>query len=154
MDAEESPASLESYAEALADGIEAALPTWVVLSVERIMTAWVGHVPPDVARAAEVAAEDARHDSGSEVRALLGRDIDDQWTTPLALLRSAVHYPTAVLRQAGVPGVERDRFVETTFPDDIYGLTPSALADRDPALAELGIRWGAAKAFEHKRRHR
>lgn len=154
MDGEETPASLEYYAEALADGIEAALPTWVVTSVERVMTAWAGHVPPDVALAAEVAAEDARRDSGSEVRALLGLDIDDQWTTPLALIRSAVRYPTAVLRQAGVPGVERDRFVESTFPDDIYGLTPSSLTDIDPALAELGIRWGAAKAFEHKRHHR
>ena len=85
---------------------------------------------------------------------MLAADVDEQATTPLAILRTAVRYPTEVLVAAGVPPVERDSFSQRAFPDDIYDLTPATFADVDPALAEAGIAWGAAKAFEHKRRHR
>jgi hypothetical protein len=146
--------SIEYYADALAEGVETCLPTWVVSSVERIMVAWAGSVPPEVAVAAEHAAEAAGREVGPEVRALLSADVDDQRTTPLALVRTAVRYPTSVLRDAGVPPVERDRFVEEAFPEDVYDLSPSSFADLDPALAEIAISWGAAKAFEHLRRHR
>jgi hypothetical protein len=146
-------ASIEPYAEALASGIEAALPGWVTSSVERIMRAWTGDVPADVAGAAQRAGRQAQMETGPVVRALLGADIDEQCTTPLALVRQAVKYPTAVLRQAGVPPVERDRFAERAFPDDSYDLSPATWADVDPGLAELGLNWGAAKALEHRRRH-
>jgi hypothetical protein len=145
-------ASIEVYAEALASGIEAALPDWVVRSVERIMRAWAGDLPPDVAAAAAQAARQAQIETGAAVRALLAADIDEQRTTPLTLLRQAVRYPTAVLHEAGVPPVERDRFAEEAFPADLYDLSPATWSDIDPALTEPGINWGAAKAFEHKRR--
>jgi hypothetical protein len=144
---------IHDYAEVLADGIEAALPTWVVQSVERIITAWMGHMPPDVAQAAEIAGQEARSDTGRAVRRLLMSDIDEQRTTPLALIRQGVKYPTGVLRSAGVPPIERDRFSADAFPDDAYDLSPRSFADVDPALAEAGIAWGAAKAFAHRRRH-
>jgi hypothetical protein len=64
-----------------------------------------------------------------------------------------VRYPTAVLLQAGVPPLERDEFDERVFPDDLYGLTPASFADIDPALVEPAVTWGAAKAWEHLRRH-
>jgi len=146
--------AIEPYATALADGIEAALPRWVVGCVKRVVAAWTGQVPLAVAEASEAAGQQALEDTGAAVRALLLSDIDDQRTTPLALLRSAVRYPTGVLKAAGVPPVERDRFSVEAFPGDDYDLSPSSFAEVDPALAELGIRWGAAKAFEHKRRHR
>jgi hypothetical protein len=142
-----------AYAEVLADGIEAALPTWVVRSVERIMMAWAGHMPPDVAEAAEIAGQAARSNTGRAVRTLLMSDIDQQRTTPLALIRQGVKYPTDVLRSAGVPPVERDRFSADVFPQDDYDLSPRSFADVDPALAEAGIAWGAAKAFVYRRRH-
>ena len=145
-------ASIDTYAEALAAGIGAALPAWVVGSVERVMRAWAGTVPADVAAAAARAGRQAQIETGAAVRALLGADIDAQRSTPLTLLRQAVKYPTAVLRQAGVPPVERNRFAEEAFPDDVYDLSPATWSDIDPALTELGINWGAAKAFEHKRR--
>jgi hypothetical protein len=63
-----------------------------------------------------------------------------------------VKYPTAVLRQAGVPPVDRDRFRQEAFPDDFYDLSPASWSDIDPSLTEPGINWGAAKAFEHRRR--
>lgn len=137
---------LRDYAEALAIGIERALPVWVVQSVARVSS---NVSLEDVNR---VAAQ-ATAEIGAQVRRLLESDIDQQRTTPLALLRTAVRYPTEVLRLAGVPPVERDRFAEEAFPDDIYDLTPASFGDLDPDLAEPGLAWGAAKAFVHKRRH-
>ena len=71
----------------------------------------------------------------------------------MALVRAAVRYPSEVLASAGVPPVERDEFAQRAFPEDRYDLSPATFADLDPALVNLGIEWGAAKAFEHKRRH-
>ena len=146
--------SIDDVAAGLAEGIDAALPRWVERCVEHVVRAWTGHDPdPEVRRAAAAAGARARDDVGPRVRALLAADIDDQATTPLALVRDAVRYPAAVLRALGVPPVERDAFAEEAFPDDEYGLTPAAFADLDPALAEPGLAWGVAKAWEHRRRH-
>ncbi len=144
---------VDDYSKALADGIEAALPTWVVHSVVGVMTAWAGGVEPDVMLAAEEAATRAGSDIGSAVRALLSADIDDQRTTPLAIVRTAVRYPTEVLVAAGVSEIQRDEFAEAAFPDDVYDLSPASFADIAPALADVGIAWGAWKAMEHRRRH-
>ena len=84
-------------------------------------------------------------DVGGQVRALLEQDVDEQATGPLAIVRTAVRYPTEVLQAAGVPPTVRDEFAERAFPDDRYGLAPAAFADLDPALHEPGIVWGAAK---------
>jgi hypothetical protein len=145
---------VEPHATALADAVEVALPRWVERSVTRIVVAWTG-APPDaaVAEAARDAGRRAAAEVGAEVRALLAADIDEQWTTPLSLLRSAVRYPTRVLEEAGVPPVERDPIQERLLPGDIYDLSPASFADVDPALAEPGMVWGAAKALAHRRRH-
>jgi hypothetical protein len=88
------------------------------------------------------------------VRTLLAADIDEQVTTPLAIIRSAaVRYPTSVLRRAGVAPVVRDPFAAAAFPDDIYDLSPASFADLSADLVDPGMAWGAAKAFVHKRRH-
>ena len=144
------PTTLAEHAVALADAIETVLPAWV----ERCVRSRLGTVPPAVADAARDAGERARREVGRAVRELLLRDVDDQRGNPLALLRAAVRYPTEVLHQAGAPAVERDKFSRERFPDDDYDLTPANWSDIDPSLLDLGIAWGAAKAFEHKRRHR
>jgi uncharacterized protein (DUF1800 family) len=145
---------MDDIASTLADGIEAALPGWVERSVARIFEAWTGQAPPaDVARAAAEAGQRAQCEVGSALRELLSADVDEQWTTPLAIVRSAVRYPAGVLRAAGVPEVVRDEFAVRSFPDDTYDLSPASFADLDPALTDAGLAWGAAKAFEHKRRH-
>ena len=145
---------VEPHATALADAVEVALPGWVERSGTRIMAAWLGR-PPDagIIQAARDAGSRAGAEVGAEIRALLAADIDDQWTTPLSLLRAAVRYPTAVLQDAGVPAVERDPFRERLEPADIYDLSPASFADVDPALTEPGMVWGAAKALAHRRRH-
>ena len=88
------------------------------------------------------------------MRGLLALDIDEQRTTPLSLLRGAVRYPTEVLRAAGVPRVVRDEAQERLFPDDDYDLAPASFADVSPDLADVGLAWGAAKAFTHLQRRR
>ena len=144
---------MEDQARVLAVAVEAALPGWVERSVERLLVAWHGSADAEVMAMARRAGAAARADVGPRVRALLEADIDDQRTTPLTLLRGAVRYPTEVLRAAGVPPVERDRFSEERFPDDDYDLSPASFADVDPSLHEPGIAWGAAKAMAHKQRH-
>ena len=148
-------AALARYAEALADGVQAALPGWVERSVEQVHVARLVRRPPaEVRDAAAEAGRAAAEDVGPRVRALLSLDIDEQRTNPLALLREAVRYPTRVLRDAGVPPVARDEFAVRQFPDDDYDLTPTSFAEIDPELHEPGLVWGAAKAHVHLARRR
>ena len=140
---------MQEQADALADGVEAVLPGWVERSVRRRLR----RDDPEVMAAAGAAGRRAREEVGTRMRALLGADVDAQATTPLSLLRDAVLYPTEVLRAAGVPPVDRDDYARDRFPDDDYDLTPATFADVDPALSDLGIAWGAAKAWAHKQRH-
>ncbi|HEY5156232.1 MAG TPA: hypothetical protein VIJ47_15935 [Acidimicrobiales bacterium] len=147
-------AALAAYAADLADGIERALPGWVERSVDRVLLAYRGSVSADEQAAAARAGVAATAAVAPRVRAVLEADIDAQAVSPLAVVRSAVSFPTAVLRDAGVPPVVRDEFVERQFPDDVYDLSPAAFADVDPALHEPGLTWGAAKAHVHLARRR
>jgi hypothetical protein len=147
-------ARLAEYAHELAGGIEAAIGPWVE-RVVRTRLEQAGMTPSaEVGAAIEAAMAEATAEVGGEVRALLEQDIDDQSTNPLHLVRSAVRYPTEVLRSAVVPPVERDADAERLFPDDPYDLTPGSFADLDPELADVGMRWGAAKAYVHLARRR
>lgn len=146
---------VDEPAAALADAIEEVLPGWVERSVAVALAAAGEEADAAVAEEAEAAGRRAAVEVGAAVRALLATDIDSQPTTPLTLLREAVRYPTEVLRRAGVkPVAARDDVKVRLFPDDVYDLSPAAFADVDPRLAEPGIVWGAAKAYEHLRRHR
>lgn len=150
-DSAEDEARLAQYAAELADGVESALVGWV----PRVVALRFGApLPVDVARRAAEAGRQASIEVGGQVRRLLALDIDQQWTNPLALLRTAVRYPAAVLADAGVTPPARDREAERLHPDDVYDLTPANFGDLDPALQEPGIVWGAAKAHVHLRRRR
>lgn len=140
-------------AQALAAAVEEALPGWVERSVERLLVAFAGRADAATMEEARSAGRRAAADVGPRLRALLETDVDEQRTNPLAVLRSAVRYPTEVLARAGVPPVVRDDFAEERFPDDVYDLSPAAFADVDPALHQLGLEWGAAKAWAHRQRH-
>jgi hypothetical protein len=147
-------AGLDAIAGDLAAGIEARLAGWVVRCVlTRCEDAGLA-VDDTVLGTAWVAGVAARRDVAPRVRALLEQDIDRQRTNPLSVLRTAVRYPTAVLRSLGVPPVDRDAFAERARPEDPYDLAPASFADIDPSLAEPGIRWGAAKAHVHLTRRR
>lgn len=137
----------------LARAIEAALPGWVVRSVERVLVAWRGTADAAVVAEAAAAGAQAAAEIGARLRALLEADIDEQRSTPLAIVRDAVRFPTEVLRRAGAPPRRRDAGAQALFPDDDYDLVPGSLADIDPAVGELAIAWGAWKAMAHRRRH-
>lgn len=146
MDDPDDAAALARHATALADGVEAALPGWVERCVEARLRASGHPLTDDVRAAARRAGERARAEVVPAVRDLLGRDVDQQPTGPLALLRGAVRYPTEVLARAGVAPVARDEVDQRLHPDDAYALSPASFRDVDPALHEPGITWGAAKA--------
>jgi hypothetical protein len=146
-------ARVDDYAKALRDGVAAALPLWVERAVRHTVDRSGGTYDARTSAEATAAGRSAAEDIVPRLTALLEADIDEQVTTPLALLRGAVVYPTAVLRAAGVPPVARDRFDVDRFPDDDYGLTPATYADIEEALGPIGLAWGASKAMAHRQRH-
>ena len=148
-DAAADEATLQEYAIALADAIDAALPRWV----ERCVTSRVTLDSAGVSLVREVAAR-AHVEVGTRVRALLLADVDTQRGNPLALLRDAVCYPTEVLDSLTAPVPDRDEFARRNFPHDRYDLTPASFADVDPTLQEPGLLWGAAKAHVFLQRRR
>jgi hypothetical protein len=141
---------LERAGTAIVAGVERCGPAWVVASVTRVVDAW-GRLDAEQRAATIAAALDASGPATADVverlRALFARDPAEQRTTPLQIVRGMVAAPTAVLRDAGVPGVVRDAFEERAFPDDDYDLVPRTLGDLgDPDLGPLLLAWGLAKA--------
>jgi hypothetical protein len=145
---------LREQGQVLAQAISDVLPGWVERSVRRRLEDAGREAEPAVMAAAAEAGKQAAARVGQEARELLERDVDQQRTTPLTLMRRAVRYPTAVLREAQVPPVDRDEAQQALFPDDPYDLSPASYGDVDPSLAEPGLLWGAAKAFAHLKRHK
>jgi len=146
--------ALAGYADALADAAEAAIRRWVERRVREVLSAQGLDLDAAGEAALAAAADEAQADGMPRLRALLAADIDDQPVNPLAILRSLVRYPSAVLAAAGAAPVPRDEFAERHFPADAYDLMPASFADVDPDLHEPGLVWGAAKAHVHLRRHR
>jgi hypothetical protein len=144
-DRREADEALAEHGAALAEAIVVALPGWSSRAVAALR--------PDLADAGAAAGREAAVALGPRLRALLAADVDQQSTNPLALARQAVAWPTAVLREAGAPAVERDAHDRAHFPDDLYGLSPLSFAELDPSLHEPGILWGAIKARAHLLRH-
>lgn len=136
----------------LADAIVCALPSWVRSCVDGFdLTESVGQGSLETLIA--TAGSDATAALELPLRELLTAPIDDQRSTPLALVRTAVRFPTAILASAGVPPVDRDPFEARAFPDDVYGITPATWGDLGPEVAEAGLRWSVNKAFLHRRLH-
>ncbi len=138
----------------LADAVDAVLPGWIEGLVEARVREWRGHVSTEVADAAVAAGIAARTEVMPDLRELLATDVDAQRTTPLVILRDATRFAHQVLADEGVPARPRDSFAERAFPRDTYDLVPASWADVDPSLHEIGITWGAAKAYIHKARRR
>ena len=153
-DAPDDAEALARYAADLAEAIDRALPEWVERSIRGALDAQGIAVDGPTAAAIADAAAAARAEGAPRVRALLATDVDEQAGNPLAILRSLVHHPTAVLRAAGARPVPRDDFRVRNFPDDVYDLSPATFADVDPALHDPGLVWGAAKAHVHLARRR
>lgn len=145
---------LADYARQLVDAVDAVIADWVERCVTSTLAAAGSTPDSSTAQATRMAGQRCRVEVVAELRRLLDEDIDTQTSTPLQVLRAAVRFPTAVLVDAGVGDVDRDDFDRRAFPADRYGLTPAGFADVDPALADPGLRWGAAKAHVHLARRR
>ncbi len=146
---------LSLYATALADGVVDALPGWVAAAVVRRLGPELPEgLPEDFEDRVAAAGRSAAEEVGGRVRELLSLDIDEQWTNPLTLIRTAIRFPTDLLRSIGVEPVARDEQAKRFHPDDVYDLTPASFAELGPAVHDLGVSWGAAKAHVHLRRRR
>lgn len=147
---------LRQAGEEFVGGVRRALPGWARREAARLLDAWGRHGATEreelLARA-EAAGEDAARRVAAELEELFALDPDEQRATPLQVMRSAHREVGAVLREAGVPPVERDEFAERAMPDDVYGLAPETPADLDDDLTPLHLAWGVAKATVHKARH-
>lgn len=155
-DSNTAPQELAQIADQLGEAVHQALPSWVVRCVTERYVLWSGAsaLSNSMLDEAKAAGQTAQQEQGQQIRAVLSLDIDEQQVPPLSLLRQAVKHPTRVLQNAGVPPVVRDEFAERNFPNDLYDLNPANFADVDPGLHELGMAWGAAKAFVHLQRRR
>ena len=130
----------------LADAVASALPGWVARSL-RTRAAFSDAAVAEVTRAVLDTVM-------PPLRELVASDVDLQRTTPLTIVRLAVGPIGDALRQAGAATASRDRYDAQAFPDDLYALTPHGWVEISDALTEPALRWGVAKAFEHRRRHR
>ncbi len=147
-------AALARYAESLAAAFEAVVERWVVESVlERAVAAGVA-VDDDVRARVEQAARRTRDEVVPAMRELLATDIDEQRSTPLALVRSATRASSELLDALGVAPAERDEFSRRSFPEDRHGLAPANMGEVDESLREPALVWGAAKAHVHLQRRR
>lgn len=154
---------LARFGAALADAVVEAVPVWISGCVELRYDEWsrVNPTRTEVAAGVDGGIELRARDAGARaaasigepLKALLAADVDEQWTTPLTLVRSLVSFAGEVLADAGVPPVQRDTFETDRFPHDHYRLVPASLSALGEEVGDLGIAWGAQKALTHRRRH-
>ena len=139
------------YAADLASAVEAAIGPWIRSAVR---SRHHSSLPKAVEAELELVSGQAGAEIGTKLRQLLVLDIDQQWTNPLSIIRSAVRYPTSILVSLGTQPPTRVSSAQRLHPDDIYDLTPASFADLGPDVHESGLVWGAAKAHIHLHRRK
>ena len=142
---------MAGYASELVSAVEAAIGPWIRGAV---LSRHSEPLPEAVDTEIEQVSGQAVAEIGTQLRQLLALDIDQQWTNPLSIIRSAVRYPTSILAALGIQPVARDSSAQRLHPDDVYDLTPASFADLGPGVHEPGLVWGAAKAHVHLRRRK
>lgn len=135
-----------SYGRMLADLLIDALPKWTETVV--VDRAGKEHAAAGLRIGQTIAVQ-----LSGELRALLTTDIDSQRQSPLALIRQHVGPATEYLSTAGIPHRMRDAYDEDVFPSDVYAIVPKAWIDFGEEVSDAGLRWGAAKAMAHRKRH-
>ena len=140
-------AAFASAGLALGEAVLTALPGWA----ERVVVERAG---PDHEVAGREAGERVAEAVARPLAQLFSADVDEQRGTPLTLLR-AHHGPvTDLLHQLGVVARPRDETDVAAAPGDVYSVAPRSWRDLGEAVHEAGLRWGVAKAFAHRARHR
>ncbi len=143
-------AQLAGYASALADSLDRHVPEWIRLILGQRAGAVDGS---ELGAVAERIAAGPGAEVLTEVRRLLETDIDQQWSSPLEIVRRLVPVLSEELRAMGAEPVARDARTIEISPDDDYRLTPATFAEIHADLHEPGLAWGAAKAHVHLKRH-
>jgi len=143
----EDEARLARIAADLEAGLDAALPGWLRQTSKTLCPT----VEPE---ALENAIAETMAEFSPRLSAVLHADVDAGAGNPLAVVRSSTARVTALLQAAGARPAARDEFDARAFPDDVFGFGPSAFADIDASLHEVGLVWGAARAHVHLRRRR
>lgn len=138
----------------LTDAICAAVPAWVETAIASRAS---GLDDPSASEAALRRAPEAGSAAAAAAReqlaALAATGLDDQHTTPLGIVRGLVRFVNEVLAEAGVPRPPRDPFEQRANPDDVYAVAVATWADLGEDVHELGMAWGAAKAYLHRAMH-
>lgn len=145
---------MNDYPRLLAQAVESVLESWLIRCVIDALRRGGTEATPALLEAARSMSHVAAPLVMSELRDLLSTDVEEQRNNPLSVLRRAVQYPTALLREAGLAPVRRDEFSLRAFPGDVYNLSPATWADIDESLQEPGLIWGAWKAKAVLDRHR
>ncbi len=141
---------LAAHSMALLDALRINVERWAVNSLVSRSPA-TAH--KRVQEGADRISAQVRNSVLPDLVALLGADIDHQWTSPLEIVRTLVGPITSELQSLNVPAPHRDASSVALHPDDLYNLAPATFADVHLSLHDLGLAWGAAKAHVHLRRH-
>jgi len=136
-------------ADRIVDGVGATAAAWVEAAVARVLDAW-GRLDVPARAAAETQARVAGSAGAArvvgELRDLFAQPVAQQRRTPLEIVRTLRWEATGVLRDAGVPEVERDAFDAAAFPDDPYDVVAKSIAEFGDDLGGALIAWGIGKA--------
>jgi hypothetical protein len=154
----DSQGAFDEFSKLLVIRVTIATPDWVQRCVAQILDAHCRSAGSpsleddvrSVLRTAELAGWQAAQDVAGRLQNLCTADVPG--TGPLEIVRELVYYPTAVLSQAGVPPVERDRHVVRLFPNDFYGVVPRSLAAFHPQLPGLAHAWEEARSAVQRQR--
>lgn len=141
------------YSEELLSAVTSAIPVWVASVVARVAPGsplGEAQVNDRVAAASTAMVEGTR----AALQNLFSRDVEEQRTNPLQVLREQARVLTDLLTELGADPVVRDEFDRTAFPDDVFGVGPHTWRDLGDEVHEAGITWGAWKAATVISRHR
>ncbi len=150
-ESEHEAAMLAEHAAALLELLNEKLPHWVDQVVRDRAPADAD--PRAVQDAVARIVQGPQTATTADLNRLLTTDIDQQWSSPLELVRSLIPVITHELDRLGAIAVGRDAGTVEMYPDDRFALTPATFSDIDPDLHLPGLAWGAAKAHVHLRRH-
>lgn len=147
-------ARMVDISEQLVTAIRDAVPGWIVAAVTARLDGVDAAAGRIALERAVAVGPGAAETLAAQIAALLALPIDQQPTTPLALMRTVAVHPTELLVEAGARPVARDPFEQRANPDDVFGVAPATWGDLGDEVLAAGMQWGAAKAYLHRKAHR
>lgn len=149
MHEDELVSQYRSFGLALGDAVVAAVSSWLrgVFIARLGSDARLDERFDDVVTQLEAELED-------RFRRLATADIDEPISGPLEQIRRATSGATNLLRDLDASPVVRDEAVVALYPEDVFGIGPTAAMELGQEVHDASIAWGAAKAYLHLHHHR